>query len=70
MSDVLHALIVEDSESDASLVVRTLRRRYPELGVEVVQDAGAMRAALARGPWDVVISDGPCPASTAPPRSG
>jgi signal transduction histidine kinase len=57
MTGALHALIVEDSEHDARLITRALRRRYPELGVEVVADAVALRAALSKGPWDVVISD-------------
>jgi two-component system sensor histidine kinase/response regulator len=57
MTDVLRALLVEDSEQDAGLIARALRRRYRELHLELVQDAGSLRAALARGAWDVVLSD-------------
>lgn len=53
----LAVLIVEDSESDAQLIVRHLAQCGFDLVDERVDSAGAMRAALAARPWDVVISD-------------
>ena len=53
----LRVLLVEDSASDAKLVVHELRRRWPAVHHERVQDADAFGAALARQPWDVVICD-------------
>src|SRR6185312_12814425 len=52
----LRALIVEDSESDAALLVRELRRAY-DVEFVVVDDEPAMRDALARATWDVIVSD-------------
>jgi PAS domain S-box-containing protein len=53
----LRLLLVEDSEDDARLVLRVLRRGGYEPMVERVDTAPAMRAALARGRWDLVLSD-------------
>lgn len=53
----LNALIVEDSEDDAALVVRELRNAGFEVFGERVETAADMRAALAGRHWDVVISD-------------
>jgi signal transduction histidine kinase len=59
-------LIVEDSPTDAKLVERALRRAGHAVAWERVEDAEAMRAALARGPWDIVISDWSMPAFSGP----
>jgi len=50
-------LFVEDSELDFELLVAALERNGIELVASRVEDAGAMRAALAEGNWDAVISD-------------
>ncbi len=57
MPRLLNALIVEDSEDDAVLVVRVLRQGGFDVRGERVENATAMRAALTGGPWDIVISD-------------
>jgi two-component system cell cycle sensor histidine kinase/response regulator CckA len=54
---ILRVLQVEDSESDAALMVRLLEKSGYIVHAERVEDAGAMRQALARGDWDVVIAD-------------
>jgi CheY-like chemotaxis protein len=53
----LRVLIVDDSDSDAQLLVWELRRAVYHLSCERVETAEAMGAALARQQWDVVISD-------------
>lgn len=53
----LKALIVEDSDADAALILRELRRGGYEPAFERVQTEEEMRDALARGPWQVVISE-------------
>jgi diguanylate cyclase (GGDEF)-like protein/PAS domain S-box-containing protein len=53
----LRALVVEDAPDDVLLVMRTLRRGGYTVEHERVETAQAMHAALARGPWDLVISD-------------
>jgi len=63
---VLRVLIVEDSASDAELMVRALRQGGCEIVQERVQTAEAMRAALARQSWDVVLSDYSLPHFDAP----
>ena len=54
----LRVLIVEDSEDDALLLLRELRRGGYETIHERVDTPEAMRQALAEGgPWEVVLSD-------------
>jgi two-component system, cell cycle sensor histidine kinase and response regulator CckA len=53
----LRALIADDSENDALLVLRELRKAGYELVYERVSTAPAMQAALGRQTWDVIISD-------------
>src|SRR5256884_8842638 len=62
----LRVLIVEDSASDAELMLRALRGGGFGVVQERVQTADAMRAALARQPWDVVLSDYSLPHFDAP----
>jgi two-component system, cell cycle sensor histidine kinase and response regulator CckA len=57
MTGTLRLLMVEDSETDAKLVVRELRRTGRPIEFERVETAEAMRAALKRQSWDVVTSD-------------
>jgi PAS domain S-box-containing protein len=53
----LRVLIVEDSSTDAKLLVRELRRTVDSVEFECVEERDTMRAALAKGGWDVVTSD-------------
>jgi PAS domain S-box-containing protein len=62
----LRVLIVEDSEDDALLLLRELRRGGYEPLYEQVDTPEAMNAALDKGPWDVVISDYYMPHFRAP----
>ena len=57
MSEILRVLQVEDSESDAALMVRMLEKAGYVVRAERVEDGEAMRQALAGGDWDVVIAD-------------
>jgi two-component system cell cycle sensor histidine kinase/response regulator CckA len=63
----LRALIVEDYESDAKLLIHELRRGVREVAVEVVATAAAARAALERQPWDVILTDWAVPGFGALP---
>src|SRR5260370_36578779 len=49
--------MVEDNEDGAELLLRELRRGDFEVVCERVQTCSAMAAALARGPWNLVVSD-------------
>jgi two-component system, NarL family, sensor histidine kinase UhpB len=62
MGAPLRALLVEDSEDDALLLQRELRRGDYEPVCERVDTAEAMEAALEERTWDIVISDHSMPA--------
>lgn len=57
----LRTLIIEDNENDALLVVRTLQHGGFDLVYKRVDTAEAMREALEREAWDIVISDNNMP---------
>ncbi|MDQ3861491.1 MAG: PAS domain S-box protein [Actinomycetota bacterium] len=57
MSVPLRILIVEDSENDALLLLRELRRGGYKPDNERVDTAADMEAALEKRDWDLVISD-------------
>ncbi len=57
MSIPLAVIIVEDTESDAQLILRLLRNADYELTSKRVETALEMRAALEQQNWDIVISD-------------
>ncbi len=66
MSTYLRILLVEDSEDDARLVLREIRRGGYQVESERVETAEAMRAALARQSWDLIICDFSLPSFSAP----
>jgi two-component system cell cycle sensor histidine kinase/response regulator CckA len=53
----LRVLFVEDSEDDLALELRELRKGGFDPAWERVDTEAALRDALMRGPWDVVVSD-------------
>jgi two-component system, cell cycle sensor histidine kinase and response regulator CckA len=57
MTTPLRCLLVEDSEDDAVLVLRQLREGGFDVTSERVDTPEAMRAALGRQSWDLVIAD-------------
>jgi two-component system, cell cycle sensor histidine kinase and response regulator CckA len=65
MEQALKALIVEDSELDAELLLRALRRGGYDVTYERVETAPALLAALARQAWDLVLSDFTMPTFSA-----
>jgi signal transduction histidine kinase len=66
MGKALQALIVEDSERDAELLVRELQRGGYNVSFDRVDTAAAMSAALEKQVWDVILSDYSMPAFDAP----
>lgn len=57
MTDTIRMLVLEDSEDDLLLLLRELKRSGTELEHRCVASAAAMREALDRQEWDVVIAD-------------
>src|SRR5712691_4999671 len=57
MSVPLRILMIEDSEDDAALLVRELRRGGYDVSHERVDTPAAMSSALDKQKWDLVISD-------------
>jgi PAS domain S-box-containing protein len=53
----LRILLVEDSEDDAELMLRQLRRSGYDPVTTRVASAEKMREALSAGTWDIIISD-------------
>ena len=66
MNKPLRCLLVEDSENDAMLLLRQLRSGGYDVTSERVDTAEAMRAALDRHPWDVVLADYKMPHFSGP----
>jgi two-component system cell cycle sensor histidine kinase/response regulator CckA len=62
----LRLLLVEDSADDAELLLRELRRAGYDPTYTRVQMAAELKAALAAGSWDLVISDYILPRFSAP----
>jgi two-component system, cell cycle sensor histidine kinase and response regulator CckA len=66
VTDALRVLLVEDSPTDAKLVIQELRRTGRAVEFERVDTEEGMRAAIEKGPWDLIISDWSMPKFTAP----
>lgn len=66
MAQPLAALLVEDVERDAQLLVRELRHGGFDPTWERVESKAAMAEALSRRRWDVVLSDYSLPAFSGP----
>ena len=66
MSKALSLLQVEDSESDAKLIVRLLKNAGYDVHAVRVETAPQMRAALQKRAWDALIADYHLPQFDAP----
>jgi signal transduction histidine kinase len=66
MGRPLRVLLVEDIEQDALLLLRELKRGGFDVTHERVDTPEAMSTALAKRPWDVVLSDYSMPRFSAP----
>src|SRR5258706_3317769 len=66
MPKPLRGLTVEDSLNDAELLIHELTSGGYDLTCERVETGDALRAALAREPWDIVLSDYSLPTFSGP----
>ncbi len=65
MTAPLRVLIVDDSETDAKLVLLALQVAGRPVQSERVQDADSLRAALKRQEWDAIVCDWSMPQFSA-----
>jgi signal transduction histidine kinase len=66
MNKLLRLLQIEDSESDAKLLVHILRRAGYDVDSERVENAADLRRALEERVWDAIIADYTLPRFDAP----
>ncbi|MEI6455728.1 MAG: response regulator [bacterium] len=66
METPLRVLIIEDVESDATLVILQLQREYPKIIHERVITSTQMKNALESKAWDIIICDFRLPQFDAP----
>jgi len=66
MNAKIRVLQIEDSESDAAMVLHLLKKAGYQVNAERVETADQMHAALARQPWDVIVADFHLPKFNAP----
>ena len=62
----LRILLIEDSDDDAQLLLREIRRLGYDTQYERVETSDALRATLAKRTWDVIICDYSLPHMNAP----
>ena len=66
METPIRVLLIEDSESDAALIIHQLKKAGYAVTQARVETAAQMRAALEKQPWDCVIADYKLPQFDAP----
>lgn len=66
MGEPLRILLIEDSEDDALLILRELRRSNFEPSWERIETAAALSSMLVPRRWDVILSDYGLPSFDAP----
>ena len=62
----LRVLIVEDSEDDALLLIRELKKGGYNPVYERVETSAAMKKALKKKQWDIILCDYTLPKFNAP----
>ena len=62
----MHFLLVENSEAQAQKILHPLRQAGLDFTVERVATAGAFRAALLRGGWDLILCEHAMPGLAYP----
>ena len=62
----LRILIIEDSEDDALLLTREIKRSDYDVTFKRIDTAEGMREALAKQEWDIIISDYEMPCFSIP----
>ncbi len=66
MGEQLRALLIEDSEDDAMLIVNELKNGGYEVDYERIDTSDAIEEALSKRKWDIVLCDHAMPHICAP----
>jgi len=66
MPTPFRVLIIDDSEKDALLIAKTLRKQWPTLAFERVDSAAAVREVIKEQTWDCILCEMVMPAFGAP----
>ena len=66
IEEEIRLLLVEESARDAALILNALAKEGYLVHAKRVQTEKALRLALARGPWDLVVSDYALPGFPGP----
>ncbi|NMG11140.1 response regulator [Brasilonema sp. UFV-L1] len=57
MTPPLRVLLIDDNRSDRALIIRELRRKFPQLQVQEIIDAREFEQAIANNAFDAVVTD-------------
>ncbi|YAG15297.1 histidine kinase [Nostoc sp. DSM 114161] len=57
MTQVLRILIIDDNPGDRALVIRELRREFPQIQAQEIREAAGFAGAVAAGEFDLAITD-------------
>ncbi|MDZ8187714.1 MAG: ATP-binding protein [Nostoc sp. ChiSLP02] len=57
MTQVLRILIIDDNPGDRALVIRELRREFPQLQAQEIREAASFARAVVADEFDLVITD-------------
>lgn len=66
MGEPLRALLIEDSEDDATLIVNELKHGGYDVDYERIDTSDAIEEALGRREWDIILCDHAMPHICAP----
>ncbi len=57
MPTPFRVLIIDDSEKDALLIAKTLRKQWPTLAFERVDSAAAVHEVVKEQTWDCILCE-------------
>lgn len=65
MPDPMRILVIDDSGKDANLILRVLRKKWPDLEIMRIDTEESMKSALSDNTWDAISCDQKMPEFSA-----